>query len=71
MHNFWEVIQFVTDNSLVMRERDHWENLGIDGRIVLKLIFNKYDGVGGEVDWKDVAQDRDKQWAVVNIVMNL
>jgi len=33
-----------------MRERDHWENLGIDGRIVLKLIFNKYDGVGGEVD---------------------
>jgi hypothetical protein len=27
-----------------MRKRDHLEELGIDGRIILKLILNKYNG---------------------------
>jgi hypothetical protein len=27
-----------------MRGRDHLENLGIDGRIISKLILKKYDG---------------------------
>ena len=26
-----------------MRERDRLENLGVDGRIILKLILQKYD----------------------------
>jgi hypothetical protein len=28
-------------------------------------------GDGGGIDWIDLAQDRDRWWAVVNAVMNL
>jgi len=28
-------------------------------------------GLGGGMDWIDVAQDRDRWWALVNAVMNL
>jgi len=27
-----------------LRERDHWKNVDVDGRILLKCIFKKYDG---------------------------
>ena len=27
-----------------LRERNHLEYLGVDGRIILKLEFNKWDG---------------------------
>jgi hypothetical protein len=27
-----------------VRERDHFENLGVDGRIILKWSFRKYNG---------------------------
>jgi len=42
---------------------------GVDGRIILRWIFRKW-GVGG-MDWIDVAQDRDRWRAFVNVVMNL
>ena len=42
---------------------------GIDGRIILRWIFRKWDV--GAVDWFELAQDRDRWRAFVNAVMNL
>jgi hypothetical protein len=39
-----------------LRERDHGP--GVDGRIILRWIFRKWD-VGG-LEWIDLAQDRDR-----------
>jgi hypothetical protein len=39
-----------------LRERDHLGDPGIDGRILLRWIFRKWD-VGGK-DWNKLAQDR-------------
>jgi hypothetical protein len=44
------------------------EDQGIDGKIILKLILNKWDGC---MDWNDLAQVRFRWRAVVNAVMNL
>jgi hypothetical protein len=43
--------------------RNHLEDPGVDGRIVLKWIFKKQEV---SVDWIDVAQDRDR-WRAVPI----
>jgi len=39
-----------------LRERAHLEDPGIDGNIILKLIFKQWDG---GMDRNDLAQDRD------------
>ena len=52
-----------------MRERDHLEDPGVDGRIILRWIFRKWDVRG--MDWIELAQDRDRWRARVNAVMNL
>jgi hypothetical protein len=41
---------------------------GVDGRIILKWIFERLDG---GMDWIDLAQDRDRWQALVNTVMEL
>jgi hypothetical protein len=50
-----------------LREGDHLEDTGLDGRIILKWIFERLDG---GIDWIDMAQERDRWQAVVNAVMN-
>jgi hypothetical protein len=51
-----------------LREGDHLGDPGVDGWIILKLTFKKWDG---GMDWIELAQDRDRWRAVVNAVMNL
>jgi hypothetical protein len=43
-------------------------NPGVDGRIILKWIFMKWDR---GMDWIELAQDRDRWRALVNAIMNL
>jgi hypothetical protein len=41
-----------------MRETDHSENLGTDGKIIIIWICKKFDG--GDRDWIDPAQDKNR-----------
>jgi len=43
------------------------EDPGVEGRIILRWIFRKWVG---DMDWMDLAQDRDSCRVVVNSVMN-
>ena len=54
-----------------LRERDHWGDPDVDGRIILRWIFRKWEGGGGCEDWMELAQDRDRWRALVSTVMNL
>jgi hypothetical protein len=48
-------------------KREHLEDLGIDGRIILKWIFKKRDG---SMKCIAMAQERDGWRALVNALMN-
>jgi hypothetical protein len=58
-----------------LREGDHLGDPDVDGRIILKLIFKKWDGSMDWIelaqDWIELAQDRDRWRALVNAVMKL
>jgi hypothetical protein len=51
-----------------LREGDCLGDPGVDGRIILKCIFKKWDG---SMDWIELAYDRDRWQALVNAIMNL
>jgi len=52
-----------------VRERDHLGDPGLDGRIILRRIFRKWNVK--VMYWIQLAQDRDRWRALVNAVMNL
>jgi hypothetical protein len=52
-----------------LRERVHWRDQGVDGKIILRWILRKWDV--GSTDWIDLAKDRDRWRAFVFAVMNL
>ena len=51
-----------------MNEKDHLEDPGIDGRIILKRVFRKWDG---SMNWINLAQNRGRWRALVNRVMKI
>jgi hypothetical protein len=51
-----------------LREGNHLEDPGTDGRIILKYICEKWYG---GMDWIDIAEDRDRWWTLVNAAINL
>jgi hypothetical protein len=51
-----------------LRERDHLEVPGVDGRTILRWIFKKWDE---GMDWIDLAKEMVRWWTLVNAVMNL
>jgi hypothetical protein len=51
-----------------LRERDHLEDPGLDGRII-KMDIQEV-GCGG-MEWIELAQDRDRWWALVTTVIYL
>jgi len=51
-----------------LRERDHLENVGVDGRIRLKWILKK---CYGGVDWIYLAQDNTGGGAVANTIIKI
>jgi hypothetical protein len=51
-----------------VREIDHLEDPGLDGRTILRRIFRKWDG---GMELIHLAQDRDRWHALVNAIMEL
>jgi len=51
-----------------LRERDHLEDRGVDGKKILNIIFRKWDG---DMDWIELAQDRDRWRTLVSALMNI
>jgi hypothetical protein len=60
VYNFW---------WLNVRERYHMEDIGVDGRIILRCIFTHLEC--RSVEWINLAHDRDSWRALVNALMNI
>jgi hypothetical protein len=65
MWHVWETGEVYTGFRLgIPMEMDNLDDLGVDGRIILKWNFKKWDEI-------DLAQDRDRWRTLVNEVMNI
>jgi hypothetical protein len=53
----------------VYRERNHLEDLGVDGMMILRWIIMKYGF--RFIDWIELVQDMNRWPALVNALMNL
>ena len=53
-----------------VREREHLEGLCVyvHGRVILNWIFKKWEG---GIDRIDPAQDKERWWTLLNVVVNL
>ena len=51
-----------------VRERDHLEDVGIDGMLIVKCFLRNRRG---DLEWIGVAHDRDRWCALVNAEMNI
>ena len=51
-----------------LREREHLEDTGIEGRIIVKMDLQEVGWRG--MNWIDLPQDRDRWRTLVNSVMN-
>jgi hypothetical protein len=49
-------------------KRGHWSDPDVDGRVILRWIFTKLEGVG---DWMELVQDRDRWRVLVSTEKNL
>jgi hypothetical protein len=52
----------------ILKERAHSEDLGVDGKMILKWILEKR---GWGVDCIHLAHNMNRWWALANTVMNL
>jgi hypothetical protein len=52
----------------VLSKRDHLEDSRVSERIILKSILKMWNG---GMDWIDLAQDRGRRRALVNVGINL
>jgi hypothetical protein len=50
-----------------LRDKDHLGDQDVDGRIILRWIFRKWDC--GGMEWIELAQARNKWRALVNEMM--
>jgi hypothetical protein len=58
-------------HKVLVRKREgknHLEDKDVDGRIILRWIFIKWNE---HMQWNDLAQNRDRRRALVNAVLNL
>jgi hypothetical protein len=64
----WCLVKHKDNFTFHLKGKNHVEDLGINGRIILELIVRKWGG--GGVDCIHLAQGRDHWQALVNTAMN-
>jgi len=54
-----------------IRKGEHFENLGIIGKLLLNGVWNKYGGCRKGVDWIQPVQDKVQWWILMKTITNL